>query len=547
MPVGAASFSEGLRWGVECFHALKGILHDKGLSTAVGDEGGFAPQMHQVPKPSSSSSARSRRPASSPAARSPWRWIPRSRSSRRVTAATASKRRPHVGGHGRVLDGPPRSLPDRLDRGSARRGRLAGLDVAGRCRRGPDAARRRRSLRHERRAARAGDPGALRERVLVKVNQIGTLTETLDAIAGAAERVRRGRLPSQRRDGGHDGRRSRGRDERRADREAAPRPAGERTAKFNELLRIEERLGDDAATRERSCSVGAAARPCLRRPLPLPSRPAGPSVAGTRPATIAAPSRATDGARDDPVHPRDRRARALDRARPALLRADRRGGSTGAPGGGARAREPGAQRERTSSAMTRSSSGSHVSVSGWSSREKSRSSSSRRKAHRLRRPSADALRGTPDVEPDLACLRHHPITDATVERVRRRVVEVRVEGRTNGGHRATSGSAASPGWSHIRDPGAPVVYRPVRSGCRSVSIRRIRRGDRASAVFRARARRRSREAVHRSAGRGAHDPSLREHLVGEGEGQAMTCSRSSGVTGRAPPGAEGTSITSRSS
>ena len=45
MPVGAASFSEGLRWGVECFHALKGILHDKGLSTAVGDEGGFAPQI----------------------------------------------------------------------------------------------------------------------------------------------------------------------------------------------------------------------------------------------------------------------------------------------------------------------------------------------------------------------------------------------------------------------------------------------------------------------------------------------------------------------
>ena len=45
MPVGAASFSEGLRWGAECFHALQGILHDKGLSTAVGDEGGFAPQL----------------------------------------------------------------------------------------------------------------------------------------------------------------------------------------------------------------------------------------------------------------------------------------------------------------------------------------------------------------------------------------------------------------------------------------------------------------------------------------------------------------------
>jgi enolase len=45
MPVGAASYSEGLRWGVETYHALAGILHDRGLSTAVGDEGGFAPDL----------------------------------------------------------------------------------------------------------------------------------------------------------------------------------------------------------------------------------------------------------------------------------------------------------------------------------------------------------------------------------------------------------------------------------------------------------------------------------------------------------------------
>jgi enolase len=42
-PVGAASFSEAIRMGAEIFHNLKKILHDKGLSTAVGDEGGFAP------------------------------------------------------------------------------------------------------------------------------------------------------------------------------------------------------------------------------------------------------------------------------------------------------------------------------------------------------------------------------------------------------------------------------------------------------------------------------------------------------------------------
>jgi enolase len=45
MPVGAASFSEGLRWGVETYHALKSVLSEKGLSTAVGDEGGFAPDL----------------------------------------------------------------------------------------------------------------------------------------------------------------------------------------------------------------------------------------------------------------------------------------------------------------------------------------------------------------------------------------------------------------------------------------------------------------------------------------------------------------------
>ena len=45
-PVGASSFKEGLRMGAEVFHALKKVLHDRGLSTAVGDEGGFAPALN---------------------------------------------------------------------------------------------------------------------------------------------------------------------------------------------------------------------------------------------------------------------------------------------------------------------------------------------------------------------------------------------------------------------------------------------------------------------------------------------------------------------
>jgi enolase len=45
MPIGAPTFSEGLRWGVEIFHALKSVLKKKGFSTNVGDEGGFAPNI----------------------------------------------------------------------------------------------------------------------------------------------------------------------------------------------------------------------------------------------------------------------------------------------------------------------------------------------------------------------------------------------------------------------------------------------------------------------------------------------------------------------
>jgi enolase len=45
MPVGAPSFREALRWGTETYHTLKRVLHERGLSTAVGDEGGFAPDL----------------------------------------------------------------------------------------------------------------------------------------------------------------------------------------------------------------------------------------------------------------------------------------------------------------------------------------------------------------------------------------------------------------------------------------------------------------------------------------------------------------------
>ena len=79
MPTGAKSFSEALRMRCEIFTPLKTVLKEKGLSTAVGDEGGFAPKL-EAPKPRSTPSrTRSRTPATSSARKS----ISRSMSPRR--------------------------------------------------------------------------------------------------------------------------------------------------------------------------------------------------------------------------------------------------------------------------------------------------------------------------------------------------------------------------------------------------------------------------------------------------------------------------------
>src|SRR5699024_9788151 len=45
LPIGAATFSEALRWGTEVYHSLKAVLQAKGLGTGLGDEGGFAPDL----------------------------------------------------------------------------------------------------------------------------------------------------------------------------------------------------------------------------------------------------------------------------------------------------------------------------------------------------------------------------------------------------------------------------------------------------------------------------------------------------------------------
>ena len=71
MPLGAASFREALRMGAEVFHSLKNVLHDRHLSTAVGDEGGFAPNLEEQRRSLGSARHRpSKRPATSSATRS---------------------------------------------------------------------------------------------------------------------------------------------------------------------------------------------------------------------------------------------------------------------------------------------------------------------------------------------------------------------------------------------------------------------------------------------------------------------------------------------
>lgn len=74
MPVGAPSFREGLRWCTEVFHQLAALLHREGLSTAVGDEGGFAPDLKSDGRRWIFCCGRSRRRDIGPARILCWRW-----------------------------------------------------------------------------------------------------------------------------------------------------------------------------------------------------------------------------------------------------------------------------------------------------------------------------------------------------------------------------------------------------------------------------------------------------------------------------------------
>ncbi|MDP9331263.1 MAG: phosphopyruvate hydratase [Actinomycetota bacterium] len=246
VPVGAASFSEALRWGADCFHALKTILHDKGLATTVGDEGGFAPRistaaealellLHAIEKAGlvpGDEVALAMDPAASEFYRDgAYHLEGAARSSEDMIAFWSGllDRFPIVS----IEDGLAQDDWDgwaTLTAELGSRAQLVGDDIFV-----TNSERLERGLRE-----------GVANAILIKVNQIGTLTETLDTVA-LAQRNRFGVIVSHRS--------GETEDPIIADLavatgagqiKAGSLSRGERTAKYNELLHIEEALGENA-------------------------------------------------------------------------------------------------------------------------------------------------------------------------------------------------------------------------------------------------------------------------------------------------------------
>jgi enolase len=246
MPVGAASYAEALRWGAETFQALKAHLRQKGLSTAVGDEGGFAPALGTAPEAlelllqaieavglqPGAEMALAMDPAASEFYRDgAYRLEGRDHAARELTAVYAG-----------LLDAfPVVSIEDPLAEDDWEGWFQLTAELGGRVQLVGDdlfvtnAERLERGLRDH-----------VANAILVKVNQIGTLTETLDTIA-AAQHGAYGVVVSHRSGETEDTTIADLAVATGAGQIKAGAPSrGERTAKYNQLLRIEEELGEDA-------------------------------------------------------------------------------------------------------------------------------------------------------------------------------------------------------------------------------------------------------------------------------------------------------------
>ena len=262
MPVGAVSFSEALRWGVETYHVLKTVCHARGLSTAIGDEGGFAPKL------GSNEEALTLLVEAIEQAG----YVPGEQIAIALDPASSeffSDGRYHLAGDNKVLT--PVEMADyyvdwcsrypivSIEDGMAEedwdgwaaitsrlgaRVQLVGDDLF---------------VTNTERLSRGIDAGVANS-ILVKVNQIGSLTETLEAV----EMAHRGGYTAvmSHRSGETE-------DTTIADLAVATNcgqiktgaPArSDRVAKYNQLLRIEESLGESAAYRGRGALARGAAR-----------------------------------------------------------------------------------------------------------------------------------------------------------------------------------------------------------------------------------------------------------------------------------------------
>ncbi len=257
MPVGAASFSEAVRWGSECFHALKALLRDKGLATAVGDEGGFAPALATGAEACELLLQAIERAGLEPGADVAIALDPAMSELYRDGAY-------HLEGAARSAEDmatfwtallerfPILSLEDPLAEDDWAGWTMLNRELGGRVQLVGDdlyvtnTERLERGLRED--AANA---------ILIKVNQIGTLTETLDVIT-LAGRSNYGVVISHRSGETEDTTISDLAVATNAGQMKSGAPSrGERTAKYNQLLRIEEELGENAAYMGRGSMSGA--------------------------------------------------------------------------------------------------------------------------------------------------------------------------------------------------------------------------------------------------------------------------------------------------
>ena len=260
MPIGAATFAEALRWGAETYHALKRVLDQRGLATAVGDEGGFAPDL-----PDNETAVKVLVEAIESTGREPGRDVAIA-----LDPATSELFRDgayHLGGEGRILSSlelveywadlaaryPIVSIEDGMaeedwDGWAALTTRLGDtVQLVGDDNFVTNPALLQKGI--DRHVANS---------ILIKLNQIGTLTETLDTVALA--RSHRYSTVISHRSGETE-------DVTIADLAVATNagqiksgaPARtDRVAKYNQLLRLEESLGDRARFLGAASLSGAA-------------------------------------------------------------------------------------------------------------------------------------------------------------------------------------------------------------------------------------------------------------------------------------------------